>query len=229
LKVFDAPDLRGLLKIFRDREDAGETLARFLQEKLSVRNKLVVLAIPRGGVPIGCVLSKMLNAEFDLVVVRKIPIPWDPEAGFGAVTPDGEIYVDKKVISYLGLSNKMIKELVESVLEEIKRREKVFLGDRPRVALGGKNIILVDDGLATGYTMLAAVNYAKKEKPNRIFIAVPTASKHALDLLSRHVDAIYCLNVRSGVPYFAVADAYVNWRDLTDDDVLQFLKKYGYL
>jgi len=228
LTVIEDLTLRNKFHVFKDREHAGRLLSKFLKERLNEKENLVVLAIPRGGVPIGCILAKQLQAEFDLIVVRKIPVPWNPEAGFGAITPNGEILLDEKVAKYLRLETEEIESLTQKVLEEIKRREQKFLGSRKRVDVTNKNAILVDDGLATGFTMLAAVKFLK-DKPRNIMIAVPTASRGAISLLSKHVHAIYCLNIRSEIPYFAVADAYVNWRDLTDGDVIQYLKKYHYI
>ncbi len=228
MTVIEDLTLRNKFHVFKDREHAGRLLSKFLKERLNEKENLVVLAIPRGGVPIGCILAKQLQAEFDLIIVRKIPVPWNPEAGFGAITSNGEIFLNEKVAKYLRLETEEIESLTQKVLEEIKRREQKFLGSRKRVDVTNKNVILVDDGLATGFTMLAAVKFLK-DKPRNIMIAVPTASRGAISLLSKHVHAIYCLNIRSEIPYFAVADAYVNWRDLTDDDVIQYLKKYHYI
>jgi len=228
LTVIEDLTFRNKFHVFKDREHAGRLLSRFLKERLREKENLVVLAIPRGGVPIGCILAKELQAEFDLIVVRKIPVPWNPEAGFGAITPNGEIFLDENVVKYLGLEAEEIKNLSKKVLEEIKRRERMFLGNREKVDVTNKNVILVDDGLATGFTMLAAVKFLK-DKPKKIMVAIPTASRGAISLLSKHVHAIYCLSIRSEIPYFAVADAYVNWRDLTDDDIIQYLKKYHYI
>ena len=224
--LIDKKDYREKLFLFKDREDAGKKLAKFLEENLPEKTDLIILAIPRGGVPIGCILARLLNAVFDLILVRKIPIPWNPEAGLGAVTSDGDVFIDEKLVDYLRIDEKTLEQLISDVLKEIKRREKKYLGDKKYVELRDKNVIVVDDGLATGYTMLAAINHAKKFKPKKIYVGVPTASKGAVSLLMEHVDSIFCLNVRSGVPYFAVADAYENWRDLTDEDVFRYLEIY---
>jgi len=173
-------------------------------------------------------VAKELGAEFDLVIVRKLPIPWDPEAGFGAITPDGEVLVNKEYQEYLGLRDSEVREIANRVLEEILRRQRLYLGKRKSVELANKNIVIVDDGIATGYTMLAAVKYAKRNGADKIFVAAPTASQGAVRFLLKYVDALFCLNIRSDIPYFAVADAYENWYDLTDDDVLKYLKEYGF-
>jgi len=228
LVIVEDLTLRGRISIFKDREHAGYLLSNFLKEKLDERENVVVLAIPRGGVPVGCIVAKELQAEFDLIIVRKTPIPWNPEAGFGAVTPDGNFILNENMVKYLRLELNEIKKVAKRVLDEIKRREQMFLRNRKRVNLTNKNIILVDDGLATGFTMLAAVKFLGN-KPRKIVIAVPTASRSAISMLSKHVHAIYCLNIRGEIPYFAVADAYVHWRDLTDNDVIEYLRKYNYI
>ncbi|MEX2690445.1 MAG: phosphoribosyltransferase [Candidatus Njordarchaeum guaymaensis] len=218
--------LRNKFEIFKDRSDAGQKLAVFLKRYLSNERNLVILAIPRGGIPVGCIVARELNVDFDIVVVRKIPIPWDPEAGFGAVTPDGETLMDENLArGYLGLDTATIRNLVSGVLREIKRREVLYRGSNKPINLKDKKIIIIDDGLATGYTMFAAINYVRKQMPKEIMVAVPTASERSIYFIDKHVNMVFCLNIRSGIPYFAVADAYVNWRDLTDNDVLNFLRK----
>ena len=227
--IIENHSLRNKFFVFRNREHAGEELARFLEEKLEVKEDLVVLAVPRGGIPVGCVIAKRLKAPLGLVIVRKIPIPWDTEAGFGALSPDGDVFIDERLKFALNIDDETIKVLVKEVLQEIKRREKVFSQVVGKVKIEEKNIILVDDGIAAGFTMFAAVNYVKKRNPKRIYIAVPTGCIDALKRLEPLVDAIFCLNIRSPIPYFAVADAYKEWRDLTDEDVLFYLRKYGYI
>lgn len=227
--VHEKRDLRDKFYVFIDREHAGRELAKFLKERLTVRENLLVLAIPAGGVPVGCIVARELGADLDLICVRKLPIPWDPEAGFGALTPDGEIVLDPLLVRHLGLTDEVITQIAERVLVEVKRREMVFRGGRPEPVVEGRNVILVDDGLATGLTMLAAIRWVKKRRPTRVFVATPTASESAVARISCHVDALFVLNVRREMPYFAVADAYQEWRDLTDKDVIQYLKKYGFL
>ncbi|MHA1589511.1 MAG: phosphoribosyltransferase [Candidatus Njordarchaeales archaeon] len=228
MKLYERRDLRGKYRVFRDREHAGELLAEFLKENLPVKSDLVILAIPRGGVPVGCIVARKLGGDFDLIIVRKIPIPWDPEAGFGAVTPDGEILVNRDYLEYLGLRDEEVRELANSVLREIHRRERLYLGKKRRVELVNRVVIIVDDGIATGYTMFAAIKYARRNRARKVFVAAPTASQGAVNFLLDHVDALFCLNIRPDIPYFAVADAYENWYDLTDDDVLRYLREYGF-
>lgn len=213
--------LRNLEYVFRDREHGGKLLAEKLK-KYSGKNTLV-LAIPSGGVPIGKIIAKKLDAEFDLAITRKIQLPDNPEAGFGAVSFDGEIAIDLELARELGLTDEVINFQIEKAKKEVKHRIKVFGGKESFPSLKGKTVIIVDDGLATGYTMLAAIKSVKKLKPKKLIVAVPTASIGAVNLIEKEVDELYCLNVRGGF-VFAVADAYKEWHDLSEEEVLSYLK-----
>jgi len=222
--IFD-DNLKERLHVFKDRFHAGELLAEMLKRNLSLGDA-IILAIPAGGIPVGYEISCRLNIPMDVVIVRKLQIPWDPEAGFGAVSSDGEIVLNERLVKQLGLSEEIIEEVVRKTLGIIRDRSKKFRMVKPVLDIGDKTVILVDDGLASGYTMLAAIRSIKKKNPKRIIAAVPTASAAAVKLVSRKVDKILCLNVRSG-PFFAVADAYRKWRDLTDEEVIEILRKIG--
>jgi len=226
MKVVTDPTLEEKVYIFENRFDAGKKLARFLIDNMENDEETVVLAIPRGGVPVGVIVARKLGAAFGLIIVRKIPIPWDPEAGFGAVTSYGEPVIDKLYARSIGMSEDMVEKLVEKVKSEIKRREEIYGAYLKPVDIKGKKIIVIDDGLATGYTMLAAIKSVKSEA-SKVIVAIPTASKSAIKLVSQEADQVFCLNVRSGIPYFAVADAYIEWRDLTDEDVISILKGFS--
>lgn len=224
MKIVIDETLRDKFYVFKDRIDAGKKLAEFLRINIRIRRDFVVLAIPRGGIPIGAVISKLLKIPLGIIVVRKLPIPWEPEAGFGALTSYGEPIVDEVYLANLGIEDELFREIVGKVRTEIKRREALYFRYINPINVDGKIVILVDDGLATGYTMLAAIKSVKNES-KKVIVAVPTASLSALKLVSREADAVYCLNARTRIPYFAVADAYRNWRDLTDDDVIKMLKE----
>ncbi|HDJ66533.1 MAG TPA: phosphoribosyltransferase [Nitrososphaeria archaeon] len=217
--------LRERLHVFRDRYHAGKLLADMLKKHISLEDS-VLLAIPAGGIPVGYEISRRLNLPMDLVIVRKLQIPWDPEAGFGAISSDGEIVLNERLVDYLGLSEDVIEEVVRKTLRIIRDRFKKFRMFKPMLDIRDKTVILVDDGLASGYTMLAAIRSIKKKSPKRIIVAVPTASTAAVEFVSREVDKILCLNVRSS-RIFAVADAYRKWRDLADDEVVEILRKIG--
>ncbi len=172
----------------------------------------------------GFVVARELPVPMDVVVVRKVQIPWNPEAGFGAVTWDGEIVLNEGLVGHLGLTGKMIEESVLRTRKVIEERIRMFREERPMPDLGGKIVLLVDDGLASGFTMLAAARSVRKREPEKIVIAVPTASLGAINLLKTEVDEIVCLNIRTG-PVFAVADAYKDWYDLSDEEVIEVLQK----
>ena len=217
--------LRERLHVFRDRYHAGKLLADMLKRHISLKDSVLV-AIPAGGIPVGYEISRILDLPMDLVIVRKLQIPWDPEAGFGAISSDGEIVLNERLVDYLGLSEEVIEEVVRKTLRIIRDRLKKFRMFKPVMNVRDKTVILVDDGLASGYTMLAAIRSIKKKSPKRIVVAVPTASTAAVEFVSREVNKILCLNVRSS-RIFAVADAYRKWRDLADDEVVEILRKIG--
>ncbi|MBC7262061.1 MAG: phosphoribosyltransferase, partial [Chloroflexi bacterium] len=169
--------------LFRDRIEAGRKLAqRVLELPLSYA---VVLAIPAGGVPVAAQIAKALNAPLDLIIARKIQFPWTTEAGFGAVVSDGTVYLGPHAA---GLPKAVIAAQMEKARREVEHRIKEFRGDREPIDLSGKDVILVDDGLATGSTMLAAVQSVRRRKPRSVIVAVPTASGSAVKLLKPHVD-----------------------------------------
>lgn len=224
--IIEDPSLRNRCGVFQDRHEAGELLAIALE---SFRGKdAIVLAIPSGGVPIGLAIATHLDLPFDLFIVRKLPIPGNPEAGFGAISLEGDVVLNHAVVRMLGLSDTEIEEQADSVRVELRARERIFRGKRPPLDLRGRTVILTDDGLASGYTMMAAVRMVRRHKPHEIVLAVPTASLSTIDLLAREVDRIICLNVRTG-SYFAVAEAYRNWHDLSREEVVDLLRGHKFI
>ncbi|MEX2752914.1 MAG: phosphoribosyltransferase [Candidatus Freyarchaeota archaeon] len=211
--------------IFKDREHAGKELGKRLAEKYQ-NKEAIVLAIPRGGVPVGVYVALELNAELDLIVTRKIQIPWNPEAGFGAVTVDGTIVLNEPLVARLGLEKEKIEELAEDVRREIERRIKEFRGDKPPPNVRNRTVIVVDDGLASGYTMIAAVKSIRKDEPEKIVVAVPVSPRSSLERVEKFADEIVCLIV-SDAHIFAVADYYENWYDLTDEDLKKYMREYN--
>lgn len=207
---------------FYDRTDAGRRLAERLLEYENTG--AVVLAIPRGGVPVGLEIAARLHTQFDVIIPRKIPIPWNPEAGFGAVTADGTIVLNERMVRGLGLSREEIEQASEEVRREIVRRTREYRGDAPPLDVQGKPVILVDDGLASGYTMLAAIESLRKSKPSRIVVGVPVASSGAARLVRPKVDQFVALIVGERLP-FAVASFYARWVDLSDEEVVACLDR----
>jgi predicted phosphoribosyltransferase len=222
-KIVEEPSYREKRFLFKDRFQAGEILAVKLKE-YAVKSEAIVLAVPSGGVPVGYSIAKSLSLPLDVIIVRKIQVPWNTEAGFGALAWDGEIVFNKSLMKDLNLTEEMIEVSVSKTEKIIQTRLRRFRGDKPMPHLEGKSAIIVDDGLASGFTMLAAIRSVKKMKPKETVVAVPTASVSAIRLLQSEVDALVSLNIRSG-PTFAVADAYIDWYDLSDDEVKEILEK----
>ena len=221
-KIIEDPTYRERVFVFRDRHHAGKLLAEKLREYADKGN-VILLALPAGGVPVGYAVAKELGIPMDVMVVRKIQIPRNTEAGFGAVTWDGETVLNEPLVAQLGLTKEVIEESISKTRSIIPARLRTFRGNKTIPDLKDKIVILVDDGLASGFTMLAAARSARRKQPEKIIAAVPTASMGAIKLLSPEVDEIVCLNIRSG-PVFAVADAYKNWYDLTDKEVTKILE-----
>jgi predicted phosphoribosyltransferase len=220
-KIIEDLALRNRIFVFEDRFHAGEALAEKLEDYKGY--DAYVLAIPAGGVPVGFVLSKRLELPLDVILIRKIHIPWNPEAGFGAISWDGIIAFNEPLLRSLGLTKEEVDQCIKTEKDVIKRRLKLFRGDKPFPNLTGKTAILVDDGMASGFSMLVAAKSIRQRKPKEIIVAVPTASESAIKLVKPYVNKLTCLNIRSG-PIFAVADAYKVWYDLEDEDVTAILK-----
>jgi putative phosphoribosyl transferase len=224
--IVEDPKLRNRSFVFEDREAAGAYLAQAMEQYAG--KDALVLAIPSGGVPIGLAISSHLDLPFDMLIIRKIPVPGNPEAGLGAMSLEGDIILNDRLVSIFALTREDIEELAEPVRAELQARDRIFRGGKPWPEIKGKVVILADDGLASGYTMVAATRMVRRKRPKEIVLAVPTASADAVLLLSREVDTIFCPNIRSDYR-FAVAEAYRNWYDLSKEDVLAALMKHGFL
>jgi predicted phosphoribosyltransferase len=212
--------LHDRIRVFKDRKQAGIYLAEKL---LAYRGTdSIILSIPSGGVPVAREVAVLLHLPMDLIIVRKIQIPFNPEAGFGAMGPSGEIVFNDSLLKHLNLSKEEIERQTKKTADMLKKRENLFRSGQRFPSLKGKNVILIDDGLASGYTMYAAVRFIRKMNPLEKIIAVPTGSQKTVEFLLPQVDKIVCLNVRSGFP-FAVAEAYEDWYDLSDEEVLAIL------
>jgi len=208
------------------KEEAEEELENRLgkeEEAEKIRKSIIVLAIPNGGVAVGHEVSRKLNTDFDVIVCRKVQIPWNPEAGYGAVAPDGSYFLNEKLILALRLTDEIIQQNIQKTIKQIKKRIEKYRGKKQFPKLKDKIVILVDDGLASGFTMLAAIEFVKKQKPKKIIVAVPTASGSAFQLVKSEIDELLALDVRYAYP-FAVADAYENWYDVSDEEVLKYLR-----
>jgi len=209
--------------IFENRQDAGRQLAAELDEYSA--QPVVVLAIPNGGVPVALEVAGALKANLDLIICRKIPMPLNPEAGFGAIADDGTIILNEELVKSIGLSRQQIEYEASKVRAEIKRRSLLYRGDRPLVRLSGKIVMIIDDGLASGVTMMAAVKSVRRRRPEEVVVAVPCASAVAVRQLEKVADKV--VTVTTGfMPSFAVADFYRRWYDLGDDEVIQCLGQW---
>jgi putative phosphoribosyl transferase len=212
--------LREKKYVFADRRDAGKLLAGSLSKYKDT--DALILAIPSGGLPVAAEMANILGMQLDIIIVRKLQIPFNPEAGFGAMGPDGEIIVNEELLSQLMLTEEVIHAQIKKIGEVIRQRDRLFRRGKPFPSCRDRTVIVVDDGLASGYTMLAALQYIKRKMPSRLVVAVPTGPEKTIKKILAETDEIMCLNVRSSFP-FAVADAYRNWYDLTDEDVLTIL------
>ncbi len=219
--IFDEK-LKNRFYVFKDRKDAGKKLANFLKNYIKNKNVLI-LAIPSGGVPVAKEISDSLNLPMDLLIVRKIQLPWSTEAGFGAVNLDGDVVLNEKAIRYFKLSEKQIEEQKQKTWETLLERNRIFRKNQPFPDLIDKTVVIVDDGLASGYTLKAGIEFVKKRNPKEIIVAVPTCSYDSALSILPLVNKLICLNVRDVYPY-AVADAYKEWHDLTKEEVLKILK-----
>lgn len=207
--------------LFDDRREAGRLLAEHLLKFKDQRP--VVLALPRGGVPVGFEVARALVAPLDVVLVRKIGAPHNEELAIGAIT-DGEhptVFIDPHLVRLLDVAPRYINEAESAALAEIERRRHVWLGDRPPEAIAGCTAIVVDDGVATGATMRAALQATRARKPARVVLAVPVAAPESLDQLRHEADEVLCLHAPSD--FMAVGQFYRHFPQLRDAEVTALL------
>ncbi|MCP8317418.1 MAG: phosphoribosyltransferase [archaeon] len=207
--------------MFRDRKEAGKFLAEALSEYKD--KNPIVLAIPRGGVIVAYEVAKALNAPLDLIIPRKIGAPNQPELAIGAVTEDGTTILNQDILQYLRVPDEYIKEEVKNQVEEIKRRMKKYLGDKLRLSIEGKVTILVDDGVATGATIKAAIASIRKRKPALTVLAIPVGPQDTIEELRREVDEVICLMTPE--PFFAIGQFYKSFEQTSDEEVIEILNK----
>ncbi len=208
------------MMIFKDRSDAGKHLARALMRYKDEHP--LVLAIPRGGTEVGYEVAKALDADFDLLIARKLPFPDNPESGFGAVAEDGSLYIIPYYAEILDPS--LIASIIEYQKEEIKRRIARLRGGRELTPVEGRTVILVDDGIAMGSTMRAALDYCRRNGAAKVVVAAPVSSPRVKEEFEKIADDVVIL---STPPYFrAVAEAYERWYDVSDEEVLQIMRRF---
>jgi predicted phosphoribosyltransferase len=225
---------------YESRFQAGEILADLIKkEKKSLHDQLLVhpenffcFAIPNGGIPVAEGFCSKLDIGYDMLIVRKMKIPFNTEAGFGSMTTDGTILINEALLSNLNLTEKQINESIELTKLEIKERLKFYKKESNqeneyKKHVENKQVFMIDDGLASGFTMLAAIKMVKKYYPMKIYVAVPTSPLSSTKRVEPQVDEIFCPNVRN-VWRFAVADAYKHWYDVPESEVLEILNNSKY-
>jgi len=208
--------------IFRDRIEAGQVLAQRLKGVIRDSNP-IVLALPRGGVPVGFEVAKALHSDLDIFLVRKLGVPGHEELAIGAIASGGIRVLNQTLIRELGLTSLVIDSITARERREIERRERLYREHRPPLAVGDRTVILVDDGLATGATMLAAARALRIQRPKRIIVAVPVASREACDEFRRHMDETVCAEMPE--PFCSVGSWYEDFSQTSDAEVRELLER----
>jgi len=220
-RVVELPALRDRLGVFRDRTHAGEVLADMLSAYRG--SNALVLSIPAGGAPVAAAIARVLALPLDVAVVSKLTLPWNTETGYGALAFDGTLRLNEMLMARAGLSEADIEAGKARAQEKVARRMKLLRGDRPFPDLSQCSAILVDDGLASGFTLMVAIEALRHQNAKEIVVAVPTAHAESAARIAPLVEALYCPNLREGTS-FAVADAYQEWSDVAEEDLVTLLR-----
>ena len=206
--------------MFQNRVEAGRKLA----ENLSAYKgrEVLVLAIPRGGVVVGYEVAKALGASLDIITPRKIGAPHNPELAIGAVTQDGSVILNPEIVQYLEVPDQYIEQEKRRQIKEIERRMRKYRGDVVYPALEGRIVILVDDGIATGATVRAAIASVRRQNPSMLILAVPVGARDTIEKLTSEVDIMVCLSTPT--PFYAIGQFYRNFEQTTDEEVITLLQ-----
>lgn len=207
--------------IYNDRQDAGKALAEKLKKYSD--EKPVIVALPRGGVVLGYEVAKALKSQLDIVVPRKIGVPHNPELGIGAIAPGQISILNNDLISRLNISRQEVDEIIEEETAEMNRRINLYRKNLPDISLYNKTVIIVDDGIATGLSTLAAVRSVKLLKPKQIILAVPVCPLNSAVRFEQYIDEFICLNAMPD--FYAVGIYYKNFAQTTDEEVIDLLQK----
>lgn len=211
------------MALFNDRVDAGRKLAKELSE-YAKRSDVIILAIPRGGVPVAFEVAKELNVKMDVCVVRKLGIPGEEEIAMGAIASDNIIVLNDDIVRSHQITKQVIDTAVNKERIELERRERIYRGNRPKPNITGLTVILIDDGVATGATMRAAVSAVETEKPAKIVIAVPTGIQATCSSFEGNVnEVIICASTPE--PFFGIGAWYEDFSQTTDEEVCELMKK----
>jgi predicted phosphoribosyltransferase len=206
---------------FRDRRDAGQQLGRRLAGKIPAHREVVVLGLPRGGVPVACEVARAISAPVDILIVRKLGAPFNPELAVGSIASGGVVVFNHLILEQLGLDQARLEPILERERSELGRRERAYRAERAILDLSGKSAVIVDDGAATGATMHAAVEAVRQLGAAHIIVALPSSSREAVNRLSRVADEVVVLSIPE--PYLAVGRSYAIFDQLSDDDVADCL------
>jgi len=209
---------------FENRYDGGVKLADKLKE-YKERNDVIVLAIPNGGVPVAAPVAFTLGCPLDFVICRKLPVPLRPEGGFGAVADDGSYILYPEMVRAFDITEEQIVQQVHKVRQDVRERILRFRAGHPMPVLNGKTVIVIDDGLASGYTMLAAIESLRRRRPKEIIAAAPTASASAVKLLEKTADKVVSV-VTDFTPSFYVSKYYHFWHNMEDDETMRCIEEF---
>ena len=209
-------------RIFRDRREAG----RLLAERLSAYRdkKPIVLALPRGGVEVGYEIARALGAPLDVVVARKLGVPGQPELAMGAIGPSGTYVLNEDIVGWLDISEDELEQIASRESREMGRRVRLFRSDRPEPMLKGKTVILVDDGIATGMTVRAAIEYIGQQEPGHLVLAVPVCAAGTAELLRSEVDDL--VSLKTPFELLAIGYWYEDFEQVSDEEVVELLERF---
>jgi predicted phosphoribosyltransferase len=210
-----------ITKFFKDRAEAGQFLAQKLREYTDDPS-VVVLALPRGGVPVAYEVARALNVPLDVFLVRKLGVPGYEEMAMGAIATGGVRVLNRRVVDYLGIEDDVIAKVAAREQRELKRRERLYRDSRPAVNVRGRKVIIVDDGMATGATMRAAVSALRKQQPEKIIVAVPVGARETCESLAKEDDTI-CVCAITPEPFDGVGLWYRDFEQTSDEEVRQLL------
>ncbi len=219
--IFEKKELHDTAQVFEDREEAGHVLAEMIRDRH--RQPMMLLAIPSGGVPVAAAMARDLGWPLDVMVTSKITPPWNSEVGYGAMAFDGTLRLNEALIERLGLSRDDIDAGIARTHEKVQRRVSRLRRHCQSLTLSGQPVMLVDDGLASGFTLQVAIEAARNLGAAVLYVAVPTGHAESVLRIAGEVDGLYCANMREGYRY-AVADAYRHWSDVSEDEVMAELE-----